>query len=132
MRRTGNYQDLMTFTEALVRDAAMKAVGTLQLTYQGREVDLSQPFARLTIREAIFQYTEAGAHVDDAEWLISALKKLGMSEAKNKALTRSLAGLQVLYFEETVEDKAVAAHLHHGASHQKSAAGARQRRPPWK
>ena len=100
-----NYQDLMTFTEALVRDAAMKAVGTLQLTYQGREVDLSQPFARLTIREAIFQYTEAGAHVDDAEWLISALKKLGMSEAKNKLSTRSLAGLQVLYFEETVEDK---------------------------
>ena len=100
-----NYQDLMTFTEALVRDAAMKVVGTLQLTYQGREVDLSQPFARLTIREAIFQYTEAGAHVDDAEWLISALKKLGMSEAKNKLSTRSLAGLQVLYFEETVEDK---------------------------
>lgn len=100
-----NYQDLMTFTEALVRDAAMKAVGTLQLTYQGREVDLSQPFARLTIREAIFQYTEAGAHVDDAEWLIGALKKLGMSEAKNKLSTRSLAGLQVLYFEETVEDK---------------------------
>jgi lysyl-tRNA synthetase class 2 len=75
-----NYQDLMDFTEALVRDAAVKAVGTLQLTYQGRPVDLSQPFERLTIREAIFQYTEAGAHVDDAAWLISALKKLGMTE----------------------------------------------------
>ena len=100
-----NYQDLMGFTEQLVRDAALKAAGTLQLSYQGREVDLSQPFARLTIREAIFQHTEAGAHVDDAAWLISALKKLGMSEAKNKLSTRSLAGLQVLYFEETVEDK---------------------------
>src|SRR5574343_1161815 len=100
-----NYQDVMDFTEALVRDADMKAVGTLQLYYQEKAVDLSQPFARLTIREAIFQYTEAGAHVADAEWLISALKKLGMSEAKNKLSTRSLAGLQVLYFEETVEDK---------------------------
>ena len=100
-----NYQDLMSFTEALIRDAAMKAVGTLQLSYQGREVDLSQPFARLTIREAIFQHTEAGAHVDDAAWLISALKKLGMSEAKDKLSTRSLPSLQVLYFEETVEDK---------------------------
>ncbi len=100
-----NYQDLMGFTEQLVRDAALKAVGTLQLSYQGREVDLAQPFARLTIREAIFQYTEAGAHVDDADWLISALKKLGMSEEKNKLSTRSLASLQVLYFEETVEDK---------------------------
>ena len=100
-----NYQDLMGFTEQLVRDAALKATGTLQLTYQGREVDLGQPFARLTIREAIFQYTEAGAHVDDAPWLISALKKLGMNEEKNKLSARSLASLQVLYFEETVEDK---------------------------
>ena len=100
-----NYQDLMGFTEALIRDTAMKAVGTLQLSYSGREVDLSQPFARLTIREAIFQYTEAGAHVDDAAWLISALKKLGMSEEKHKLSGRTLASLQVLYFEETVEDK---------------------------
>ncbi|CAM3852354.1 lysine--tRNA ligase [Paracidovorax anthurii] len=100
-----NYRDLMDFTEQLVRDAAMKATGGLQLTYGGREVDLSQPFQRLTIREAIFQYTEAGAHVDDAAWLTSALKKLGLSEEKNRLSTRTLAGLQVLYFEETVEDK---------------------------
>jgi lysyl-tRNA synthetase class 2 len=100
-----NYLDLMDFTETLIREVAMKATGGLQLTYQGRPVDLSQPFARLTIREAIFQYTEAGAHVDDAAWLISALKKLGMTEEKDKLSGRSLASLQVLYFEETVEDK---------------------------
>jgi lysyl-tRNA synthetase class 2 len=100
-----NYLDLMDFTETLIREVALKATGSLQMTYQGREVDLTQPFARLTIREAIFQYTEAGAHVDDAAWLISALKKLGMTEEKNKLSTRSLASLQVFYFEETVEDK---------------------------
>ncbi len=100
-----NYRDLMDFTEELVRDAALKATGTLQLTYGGRAVDLSQPFARLTIREAIYQYTEAGAHVDDAAWLVSALKKLGMTEEKDRLSARSLASLQVLYFEEEVEDK---------------------------
>ena len=100
-----NYQDLMGFTEALIRDVALKATGTLQMQYQGRAVDLSQPFARLTIREAIFQYTEAGAHVDDPVWLTSALKKIGMTEAKNKLSTRTLASLQVLYFEETVEEQ---------------------------
>ncbi|MBE2263195.1 MAG: lysine--tRNA ligase [Burkholderiaceae bacterium] len=100
-----NYHDLMGFTEALIRDVAMKAVGSLALTYGGRAVDLSQPFARLTIREAIFQHTEAGAHVDDPAWLTSALKKLGMTEEKDRLSTRSLASLQVLYFEETVEDK---------------------------
>ncbi|MDH4418053.1 MAG: lysine--tRNA ligase [Acidovorax sp.] len=100
-----NYLDLMDFTETLIREVALKATGSLQLSYGGREVDLSQPFARLTIREAIFQHTEAGAHVDDAAWLISALKKLGMTEEKDKLSARSLASLQVLYFEETVEDK---------------------------
>ena len=100
-----NYQDLMGFTEQLIRDAAMNAAGTLQLSYSGKPVDLAKPFARLTIREAIVKHTPAGEHVDDATWLINALQKLGMSEAKNKLSTRSLASLQVLYFEETVEDK---------------------------
>ncbi|MBU0746136.1 MAG: lysine--tRNA ligase [Gammaproteobacteria bacterium] len=100
-----NYLDLMDFTETLIREVAVKATGSLQMTYQGRAVDLTQSFARLTIREAIFQYTEAGAHVDDAAWLIGALKKLGLSEEKNKLSGRTLASLQVLYFEETVEDK---------------------------
>ena len=100
-----NYLDLMDFTETLIREVALKATGSLQMSYQGRAVDLTQPFARLTIREAIFQHTEAGAHVDDAAWLTSALKKLGLTEAKNKLSTRTLASLQVLYFEETVEDK---------------------------
>ena len=100
-----NYLDLMDFTEALIRDAAHKATGSLQLSYQGRAVDLSQPFERLTIREAIHKHTEAGAHVDDAAWLTSALKKFGMTEEKDRLSTRSLASLQVFYFEETVEDK---------------------------
>ena len=100
-----NYRDLMGFTEELIRDAAQKAVGTLLLTYGGKPVDLAQPFERLTIREAILRHTDAGVGVDDPQWLIPALKKLGLSEDKHQLSTRSLSGLQVLYFEETVEEK---------------------------
>ncbi|HCY14431.1 MAG TPA: lysine--tRNA ligase [Curvibacter sp.] len=100
-----DYQDLMTFTEGLVRHAAQQAAGTLQLSYGGKPVDLAQPFERLTIREAIIRHSEAGVHVDDSAWLINALKKLGLNEEKNKLAARSLAALQVLYFEETVEEK---------------------------
>jgi lysyl-tRNA synthetase class 2 len=107
-----NYQDLMGFTESLIRDAAMKAVGTLSLTYGGKPVDLAAPFERLTIREAILKYTEeaqgdaqTAAQVDDAAWLIQKLKKLGKNEEKDKLSARSLASLQVLFFEETVEEK---------------------------
>ena len=100
-----NYQDLMDYTEKLIRDAAQRACGTLQLTYAGKPVDLSQPFERLTIVEAIRKYTDAGDNVLDAVWLTNAVKKLGLTEAKNKLEGRTLASLQVLYFEETVEDK---------------------------
>ena len=100
-----NYRDLMDFTETLIRTIAEKTVGTQQLSYGGKPVDLAQPFARLTIREAILEHTEAGTHVDDAAWLVSALRKLGLSEDKNRLSQRSLASLQVLYFEETVEEK---------------------------
>ncbi|WP_120966584.1 MULTISPECIES: lysine--tRNA ligase [unclassified Comamonas] len=100
-----NYRDLMDYTEALIRDAAQKAVGTLHLTYGGKAVDLEAPFERLTIVEAIVKYTEAGDNVTDREWLTNALKKLGMKEEKDKLSTRTLASLQVLYFEEVVEEK---------------------------
>jgi len=100
-----NYSDLMTFTEALIRDAAQKVAGSLKLTYGGKAVDLEPVFERLTIREAILKHTEAGENVDDAAWLVSALKKLGMNEEKDRLSSRSLASLQVFYFEELVEEK---------------------------
>ena len=108
-----DYQDLMTFTEALIRDCAHKAVDTLHLNYDGKPVDLSKPFERLTIREAIIKHTEAGAALEDGDglrvdnptWLHNALRKLGLTEAKHQLSNRSLASLQVMYFEETVEDK---------------------------
>jgi lysyl-tRNA synthetase, class II len=100
-----DYNDLMAYTEAIIRDVAIKATGSLQLSYGGKAVDLSQAFERLTIVEAIVKHTDAGINVTDAAWLTNALKKLGMNEAKHKLSTRSLASLQVLYFEETVEEK---------------------------
>jgi lysyl-tRNA synthetase, class II len=108
-----NYQDLMQYTETLIRDVALKATGSLQLSYSGKAVDLSQPFERLSIREAIVKHTEAGQEipgnagvaVDSKDWLINALRKVGIKEELTKLQARSLASLQVMYFEETVEDK---------------------------
>ncbi len=100
-----NYRDLMDFTEALIRDAAQKAAGTLQLTYDGKPVDLAQPFERLTIPDAIRKHTDAGDNVGNRDWLVNALRKFGKTEEKDRLSARSLASLQVMYFEETVEEK---------------------------
>ncbi|QIL78702.1 lysine--tRNA ligase [Diaphorobacter sp. HDW4A] len=100
-----NYQDIMDYTEAIVRDAAKNARGSLVFEYGGKEVDLSKPFERLTIPESIVKFTDAGDNVTNRDWLINALKKLGMNEEKDKLSTRTLASLQVFYFEEVVEEK---------------------------
>ncbi|MEO8542175.1 MAG: lysine--tRNA ligase [Burkholderiaceae bacterium] len=98
-----NYQDLMDFTEELVRDAARKALGHLQPFYDGKPVDLSKPFERLTIVQALEKHTDAGAGAHDVTFLRAALRKLGKTAEKDQLDKRSLASLQVMYFEETVE-----------------------------
>jgi lysyl-tRNA synthetase class 2 len=97
------YLDLMTFTQELIRSVALSSVGTLHLNYADKAVDLSQEFERLTISQAIVKYGPPEVRVEDAQWLAQALKKLGLNEEKDRLSTLSLPGLQVKYFEETVE-----------------------------
>jgi len=98
-----NHLDLMVFTEQMIRHVAQRVCGGTRLQYQGRDVDLGAPFERLTIREAIAKYSHAGAHADDRAWLQTQLQQLGLDPVKQRLAERSLAGLQVMYFEETVE-----------------------------
>ena len=51
-----DYQWLMDFTEQCIRATAIAARGTAVLTYDGKEVDLSKPFERLTIVGAIQKF----------------------------------------------------------------------------
>ncbi|KOF53160.1 MULTISPECIES: lysine--tRNA ligase [unclassified Achromobacter] len=102
-----DYRWLMDFTEELIRQAAISATGSAVLTYQGRELDLSQPFDRLTICEAILKYAPGYTQqqLDDAAFLRAELKKLG-AEIDGPVLSRAgLGALQLALFEETAEAK---------------------------
>lgn len=98
-----DYQWLMDFTEQCIRAAALAACGTAVLQYQGRELDLSQPFQRLTIVGAIQkyapQYTDAQLH--DADFLRAELKKFGVKAFDHAGL----GALQLALFEETAESQ---------------------------
>ena len=96
-----NYRTLMNFTEGLLRHAAREALGTEVFSYQGRELDLSRPFARLTMVEAIREH-HPGYTVEqlgDAAWL---REKLAALKVELKPDT-GLGTLQLLMFEETTE-----------------------------
>jgi lysyl-tRNA synthetase class 2 len=96
-----DYKWLMDFTEAVIRQAAVDAHGTAQLTYQGRELDLSKPFHRMTIVEAINRFAPhyTAEQLQDAEFLKAELKKFGV---KPHAIS-GLGALQLSLFEETAE-----------------------------
>lgn len=66
---------------------------------------MTLPRLLLSQSKGVASHTPAGDHVDSRSWLIHELQKLGLNEEKNKLSTRSLASLQVLYFEEVVEEK---------------------------
>ncbi len=102
-----DYQWLMDFTEQIIRAAAIKACGTATLTYQGRELDLSKPFHRLTIVEAIMQHVPefTEAQLADIDFVKNQLKKRGVDvNAPNLALA-GLGALQLALFEETAESQ---------------------------
>ena len=96
-----DYRKLMDFTEGLLRHAAREALGTEVFVYQGRTLDLSKPFDRLTMVEAIRKYHPKYTleQLNDAEWLKQKLTAM-KAEVKNGM---GLGTLQLLMFEETAE-----------------------------
>ena len=52
-----DYEDMMEITEQIVAYAAEKALGTTKINYQGREIDLTPPWKRMTMIEAVKEYT---------------------------------------------------------------------------
>jgi lysyl-tRNA synthetase, class II len=52
-----DYHDVMALTEALVQRAAREAVGSLELTYQGRDVSLEGPFRRVAMLDLVREAT---------------------------------------------------------------------------
>jgi lysyl-tRNA synthetase class 2 len=96
-----DYKWLMDFTEEVIRKAAVDAHGTAVLTYQGKELDLSKPFQRLTIVGAINKYAPhyTAEQLNDAEFIKAELKKFGVKPFA----TAGLGALQLALFEETAE-----------------------------
>lgn len=50
-----DYRDVMDLCEALVAGVAEEVLGTTTIIYQGHEIELSPPWRRVTLREAILE-----------------------------------------------------------------------------
>ncbi|AKM40591.1 lysyl-tRNA synthetase [Burkholderia contaminans FFH2055] len=100
-----DYRWLMDFTEQLIRQAAIDALGTATIQYQGRELDLAKPFHRLTITQAIQKYAPdyTDGQLSDDAFLRTELKRFGVDVSQPAFLNAGIGALQLALFEETAE-----------------------------
>ncbi len=98
------YHDLMDLTEEMLTSIAEEVLGGVKFNYQGQEIDLTPPWPRLTLLQAIEKYGEAKAKdLLDNEKANDFARKIGV-ELTGK---ESLGELQLAIFELIVEPRLI-------------------------
>ena len=100
-----NCEWMMDYTESVIREVTQRATGSAVLNYQGRELDLSKPFDRLTITDAIEKYAPqyVGTALDDIDFLRTELRKNGVKMDDPQIKNAGVGALQLALFEEVAE-----------------------------
>jgi lysyl-tRNA synthetase class 2 len=95
-----DYYGMMDLVEDLFRTVANKVVGTSVVTYEGEEIDLSKPFERLTMIDAIKKYANIDFNEIKDEASAKALAKEHNIEFEKRHKRGDIINL---FFEEYVE-----------------------------
>jgi lysyl-tRNA synthetase class 2 len=98
-----DYEDFMNLTEDMMRRLVHEVLGSGIISYQGEEFDLEQPFARMSVADAILKYNPNldAEKLEDLEYCRKAAKDLGIKPEPSWGAGK----LQIEIFEATVEDK---------------------------
>jgi lysyl-tRNA synthetase class 2 len=97
-----NHRDMMDFTEQVIRHAARTAVGSANVTYDGKPVDLESAFARLSVRESL---VKVGGLSDVEAGDANALRAKLVAAGEEPMAHWGLSQLQFAMFEHAVEHK---------------------------
>ena len=99
-----DYEGLMELTESMFRYLAEKVVGSTKISYNGVEIDLGKPFARMTMNEAILKY--AGIDFDKVDG-DEAAKKLAEEHHIEYEERHKKGDIINLFFEEYCEKELI-------------------------
>ena len=95
-----DYKGMMDITEEMFRTVAPNVLGTTKITYGGYDLDLGQPFARITMTDAVKQFT--GVDFDQVKDTEEA-KKIAAEKGVEFEERHVKGDILNLFFEEFVE-----------------------------
>ncbi|MBF0508720.1 MAG: lysine--tRNA ligase [Deltaproteobacteria bacterium] len=98
------YEDLMSFTEGLVCQVAQKVIGRLVITYQGKEVDLTPPWKRIPLLEAV---QTIGGAPPEALMDVTGLRRYARDQALAINETEGYGKTLAKIFDLAVEPKLI-------------------------
>lgn len=94
------YEDLMALTEEMFTFIAGELFGSLSFSYQGTEIDLTPPWTRISVKEAIVRYCPIDpAFLEERQSLVGYAKDRGLDVNDDETLGKTTMAI----FEAFVE-----------------------------
>ena len=101
-----DFHDMMDIAEGILSGAAKEILGTYEVEWMGEKIDLTPGWRRLTMVDAVKEYTgvDFGAITDDAE-AVAAAKAIGVELAD--AAEKTWGNALYACFDQRVEEKLI-------------------------
>ncbi len=99
-----DYVGMMNISEELIRDVTQKVLGTTNISYMGQELDLSKPFARVTMAGSVLEHSGVDfTAITDLE----EARKLAKEHHVEFENRHGIGDILNLFFEKFVEEKLI-------------------------
>ena len=99
-----DYNGMMDITEDMVIHCCEKVLGTTKVVYEGTELDFTKGWRRMTMAEAVKEYSGLDFMAMDPEQALEAVKAAGFEVEKGK---ESWGDLMAMVYDETVEENLI-------------------------
>ena len=97
----GDYEDMMDITENMVSTIAEEVIGSTKIEYQGKEIDFTPPWNRITMVDAIKKYANIDFNnIETAEEAYKVAKENNLELEKDLSRGEIIAEFFEAYCEE--------------------------------
>jgi lysyl-tRNA synthetase class 2 len=98
-----DYEGVMRRTEEMIAYTAQRVMGSTVITWQDQQIDLSPPWQRIRLRDAILEVADIDyEEYPDAETLAQAMRRIGHEPDPNSSWGKLVDSLLSRYVEPTL------------------------------